>query len=209
MSDYLLPCHHYGDNRPKQREFEVNCFAFVEYVFTLLLLVEHDCFRDLTQDHDTGLHPVGRSKMLWSLIPRENQLVEKYVIERLEKVKAAVISYNPWTSQKTEEILLLTEYYCTGPNIKNTHIGIPSTTSTNGVSLYFSVMEVVENFCLEANIVGITSDGGGNIRVCREALESKYTNDSVFLTQAPIHHGVTCTYIGRGLQGGSAINQVG
>ena len=41
-------------------------------------------------------------------------------------------------------------------------------------------MEVVENFGLEANIMGIKSDGGGNIRVCREELESKYTNDSVF-----------------------------
>ena len=27
--------------------------------------------------------------------------------------------------------------------------------------------------------------------------------------QAPIHHGVPCTYLGRGLQGGNAINQVG
>ena len=70
-------------------------------------------------------------------------------------------------------------------------------------------MEVVDNFGLEANIVGITSDGGGNLRVCREALESNYTNDSVLRTQAPIHHGVPCTYISRRLQGGSAINQVG
>ena len=54
---------------------------------------------------------------------------------------------------------------------KNTHIGMPSTTATDGFSLSLSVMEVVENFGLEANIVGITSDVGGNIRVCREALE--------------------------------------
>ena len=45
---------------------------------------------------------------------------------------------------------------------------MPSTTATDGVSLYFSVMEVVVNFGLEEKIVGITSDGGGNIRVCRE-----------------------------------------
>ena len=63
---------------------------------------------------------------------------------------------------------------------KNTHIGMPSTTATDGVSLSFSVMEVVENFGLEAKIVGTTSDGGGNLQVCREALVSKYTNDSVF-----------------------------
>ena len=79
------------------------------------------------------------------------------------------------------------------------HTGMPSTTATDGFSLSSSVMELVENFGLEANIVGIKSDGGGNIRVCREALESKYTNEYVFFfTQAPIHHRVPCTYIGRG-----------
>ena len=63
---------------------------------------------------------------------------------------------------------------------KNNDIGMPSTTATDGLSLSLSVLEVVENFGLEAKNVGITSDGGGNLRVCREALESKYTNDSVF-----------------------------
>ena len=57
---------------------------------------------------------------------------------------------------------------------------MPSTTGTDVVSLYLSVMEVVENSGLEAKIVGITSDGGENLQVFREALESKYTNDSIF-----------------------------
>ena len=47
-------------------------------------------------------------------------------------------------------------------------------------------MEVMENFGLEEKIVGITSDGDGNLRVCREALESKYTNDSVFFSPKPL-----------------------
>ena len=54
---------------------------------------------------------------------------------------------------------------------------MPSTTATDDVSLSLSIMEVVENFGSEEKIVGIMSDGGGNLRVCREALESKYTND--------------------------------
>ena len=66
-------------------------------------------------------------------------------------------------SHKTEEIFLLTAHYCTGPDIKNTHIGMPCTTDTDGVSLALSVMEVVDNFGLEANIFGIMSDGGGNL----------------------------------------------
>ena len=62
---------------------------------------------------------------------------------------------------------------------------MPSTTAIGGASLSLSVIEVVENFGLEANILGITSDGGGNLRFCREALESKYTNNSVFTHPIP------------------------
>ena len=47
-------------------------------------------------------------------------------------------------------------------------------------------MEVVENFGLETKIVGIKSGGGVNIRVCREALESKYTNNSIFPLPNPL-----------------------
>ena len=83
------------------------------------------------------------------------------------------------------KIFSLAEHYFTVPERNNTHIWMPSTTATDGVSLYLSVMEVVENFCLEENILGVTSGGGGNLQVCREALDSKYTNDSVFFHPIP------------------------
>ena len=83
-------------------------------------------------------------------------------------------------SSKAEEFFSLTAHYCTGRERKNTHIGMTATTATDGVYLSLSDMEVVENFGLEAKIVGIMSDGGGNLQVFREALELKYTNDSVF-----------------------------
>ena len=79
--------------------------------------------------------------------------MEKYVIERLEKVKSVVIIYDLWMISKTEEIFSLTVHYCTGPDRKNTFVGIPSTTATDGVSLYSYIMEVVENFGWEAKIV--------------------------------------------------------
>ena len=185
FSDYLVPCHPYGDKHPKQREFEVNIFALMTHVFTSLSLVDHDCFRELAQDLDPSLFPVGISKLLRNLLPTKKQLVEKSVIKRLAEVKAVVISYDLWMSCKTEEILSLTAHYCTVRERENTHIGMPSTTTTDGVALSLSVMEVVENFDLEAKIVGITSGSGGNLRVCREALESKYTNDSVFPHPSP------------------------
>ena len=112
--------------------------------------------------------------------------MDKYVIERLEKVKSLVIIYNLWMSRKMEDFFSLTAHYCTGPEREKTHIGKPSTTATDGVSLSLSVMEVVENFGLEEKILVITSGGGGNLRVCREALESKYINDSICFPPNPL-----------------------
>ena len=73
--------------------------------------------------------------------------------------------------------------------------GDGGTTATDGVSLSFSVMEVVDNFGLEENIVGITSNGGGNLQVCREELESKYTNDSAFFSPNPLFTMECLTHI--------------
>ena len=81
--------------------------------------------------------------------------MEKYVINGLAEVKAVVIRYDLWMSRKTEEIFSLTAHYCIGQERKNTHIGMLSTPATDSVSLYLSVMEVVDNFGWEANIVGL------------------------------------------------------
>ena len=86
------------------------------------------------------------------------------MIGRLVQAKDIVISYNLWICCKVEEFFSLILQKCTGTDIKN-HIGMPSTTDTDGVYLYKYFAEVVENFYLEANIVGITIDGGGNLRI--------------------------------------------
>ena len=140
LSDYLVPCHPYGDKHPKQKDFEVNIVALMAHAFMLLSLVEHDCFRKLTQDLDPRLFPVGRSKLLRSLISTKKKLVKKSVIERLAEVKVVVISCNLWMSCKTEEIFSLKAHYCIGQERKNTHIGVPSTTDTDGVSLSLSMV---------------------------------------------------------------------
>ena len=105
-------------------------------VFTSLLLLDHECSHKLTNDLEPRLRPSGRSKLSWSIIPADAQSVKRSVIGRPAQAKAIVISYNLWMSRKTEEIFLLTAHYCTGTNINNTHIGMPSTTATDGVSLY-------------------------------------------------------------------------
>ena len=77
-------------------------------------------------------------------------------------------------------------HYCTSTDINTTHIGMPYTTGADDFFLSKSVADVVDNFGLEADILGITSDGGGNLRFCREALEFKYSNDSVFHHKDPL-----------------------
>ena len=103
FSYYPLPCHPYGENHTKQREFEGNSVALMAHAFMYLPLVDHDYSRKLTQDLDPWLHPTGRSKLSRSLVPTENQSAERSVIERLAKVEAVVISYDLWMSFKTEE----------------------------------------------------------------------------------------------------------
>ena len=111
--------------------------------------------------------------------------MERSVVERLAKIKAIVISYELWMSYKKEEICSLMANYFTVPDRNNSHIVMPYITDTDDVSLSKYVMEVVDNFGLEENIVGIISDDGGNIQVCREVMESKYSNDSVFHQPIP------------------------
>ena len=41
LSDYLVPCHPYGDKHTKRREFEVNIAALMAHAFTSLSLVDH------------------------------------------------------------------------------------------------------------------------------------------------------------------------
>ena len=79
------------------------------------------------------------------------------MIERTEKAKSEVISYDTWMSRKTGEIFSLTEHYYTGPDINSTHVGILSINLTDGVSQSKPIMEVVEKCGLEEKIVGIIS----------------------------------------------------
>ena len=64
-------------------------------------------------------------------------------------------------SHKTEEIFSLTAHCCIGPNRNTTHVGMSSNNATNNI--YLSKSIVVDSFGLEANIVGIMRDGGGNL----------------------------------------------
>ena len=110
------------------------------------------------------------------------------MVERLEKIKAKVISYDFWMSCKTEENFSLMAHSCTVPDRNNSHIGMVYTTNTDDVSLSKSVMEVMDNFVLEESIVWIISDDDGNIQVYERHWIQNTVMTPFFITQAHLHH---------------------
>ena len=63
---------------------------------------------------------------------------------------------------------------------KNSHIGMPTTSSTEGESLAFTVSNVTNQFILRLKLVGITSDEVTYMSVCKAILESNFDNTGVF-----------------------------
>ena len=69
---------------------------------------------------------------------------------------------------------------------ENAHIGIPITTSTDVESLAVPVGNVINQFNLGSKLVGITSDGGTNLVICKPILKSTFDNMGVFDLENPI-----------------------
>ena len=59
-------------------------------------------------------------------------------------------------------------------------IGITIIKSTDGESLAVQVSNVINQFSLGSELVGITSDGGTNLTIWKSILESKFDNTGVF-----------------------------
>ena len=161
--------------------------------------MDHDCFRKLTQYLEPRLCPVGQSKLSQSLIPQKKKVVDKSFIERIAEVKAVVISYDLWISRKKEEILSLTAHYCTVRERKTLTLGCP----TPLLLVVFSCLCLLWRWwricdwwqrlwVLLVMVVAIFGFVGRHWR--QSTLMDLFSS-----TQAPIHHGVPCTYISTGL----------
>ena len=87
------------------------------------------------------------------------------------KVKGVVIRYYLCMSCKTEGIFLLTAHYCRGLERKNTEIGMSSITATDGVPLFLSIREVVDNFFLKSKIVGIYAQNCHGVSYQQKAVD--------------------------------------
>ena len=63
---------------------------------------------------------------------------------------------------------------------------MPITTSTGGDILAALVCDVINRFNLGSKLVGITSDGGTSLAICKAVLESNFNNMEVFDLEKPI-----------------------
>ena len=167
------------------------------HAFTWLLLLDHDCFCKLTQDLDPHLCPLGQSKLSRSLLTTEKHLVEKSVIERLEKLKAVLISYDLWMSRKMEEMFLLMAHYCTGLEKKTLTLGCRP-------PLLLMVFPYLSMLCRWWRVLHWRKIWWGLIVMVVEIFGSvgRHWSQNIamnpfFAIQAPLHHGVPCTYIVR------------
>lgn len=77
-------------------------------------------------------------------------------------------------TRKTEEVFSIQAHYKMGNDVySSTHIGMPhSNIGTSGVQLVVEVRGTLNMFNISKKVVAITSDGGGNLQTCKNALET-------------------------------------
>ena len=167
------------------------------HAFTLLSLVDHYCLSKLNQNLNPWLHPIRWSKLLWSLIPTEKKSAERSIIERLEKVKAIVISYELLMSCKMEEIFLLMAHYCTGPERKKLILGC----RTPLLLMVFPCIRLLWRGWINSDwrqiLWRLLVMMVALLRFVGRQWSQNTPMNPLFTTEAPIHHGVSCTHIGR------------
>jgi hypothetical protein len=102
-------------------------------------------------------------------------------------VPAVSPSYDLWMTRRAEEIFSLDGHYITGAAKTHTHLGMPcSKGGTDGQSLSVAVKSCIDKFHLRKKVISYTSDGGGNLKTCKDYLNEMVRNDAIFNPSKPI-----------------------
>ena len=103
------------------------------------------------------------------------------VKENLQDAVSVSIQYDLWMTRKTEEIFSLNGTVMKDWNLKVIHLGMPwCVEGTDGQQLSSSVRDCLKVFNIQDKIVSYTSDGGSNLKACKNALDMSVTNSMVF-----------------------------
>ena len=92
---------------------------------------------------DPSIRPITRSKFTRTLIPHKLKNLETYVSSLLDGVSFVVIYYILWMSNMTQETFSMTAHDTYDHARKHDHIGMPTTTSTDGESLAVPVCNII------------------------------------------------------------------
>jgi hypothetical protein len=87
---------------------------------------------------------------------------------------------------RAEEIVSLDGHYVTGVVKAHTHLGMPWSKGTDGQSLSIAVKSCIDKFHLRCKVISYASDGGGNLKTCKDYLNEMVSNDAIFNPSKPI-----------------------
>jgi len=155
--------------------------------YTPLSLVEEPSFRKIIADIDPRLNPISRSRLSRTLIPKIYQEIETDVKAQVDAIAASCLSYDLWMTRKNEEIFSLVSHHTTMDVKCHLHLGMPwSKSGTDGQSLSVAVESCINKYSLEKKVIGYCSDGGGNLKTCKEELDKTVNNSDVFFPPKPL-----------------------
>ena len=187
MKKWLISNDKYASNSKEQLEFEEDVIALTALACTPLSLVEHEAFINLILKRDPRLNMISRTRLSRNLIPKKTAEIVKNVQDMLTHVPAVSLSYDLWMTRRAEEIFSLDGHYITGAAKTHTHLGMPwAKGGTDGQSLSVAVKSCIDKFHLRSKVISYTSDGGGNLKTCKDYLNEMVSNDAIFNPSKPI-----------------------
>ena len=181
MGKFLNNSAQYKTSHPNQLKFENNLCMLTAKAFTPLCLCENPAFLNMVHDLDCRIKPVSRSRLTRTLLPSMKERALNKVKENLQDAVSVSIQYDLWMTRKTEEIFSLNGTVMKDWNLKVIHLGMPwCVEGTDGQQLSSSVRDCLKVFNIQDKIVSYTSDGGSNLKACKNALDMSVTNSMVF-----------------------------
>jgi hypothetical protein len=112
---------------------------------------------------------VSRTQLTQNLIPKKNRRDSQKCARYVTHIPAVSLSYDKCTTCRAEEFSPLDGHYITGVDKANTNLGMPwSKGGTDGQSLSIAVKSCIDKFHLRSKVISYTSDGGGNLKTCKD-----------------------------------------
>lgn len=174
INTYIHSSRPYRKKSEKQQRYEDSLCRLTAKALTPLALCEITSYREHIWLLDPRMNPVSQLQLTQTLIPEMFTKVQKDAIKLLLHTKCVSLAYDLWMTRKTEEMFSIQAYYKMGNNVYSIiYIGMPhSNSGTSGVQLAVEVWGTLNTFNISKKAVIITSDGGGNLRTCKNSLET-------------------------------------